>query len=287
MILYLTLITLLNGSAAFRLLKYIGSRTPAIMLWKMSPIKTPKSLLVIGGGPGGIEAARAGAERGFDVTLWGLALILALRAAAHALGLGARAVALVGFLPAGLGAPAWLLLPVGFAVLALLPALKRMHQSLADKADQWDKIIKIGRTHLADATPLRLGQEFGGFAQQLQASTERAERADLELPLTGHHFGVDAGDGDAGLDAGLHVGLDDDQGVLLRQPLDGVGPEELNLADLLRRVKDGGVNEVIVATNPTVEGEATAAYIARLVKPLGPRVSRIAAGIPVGGGRTS
>ncbi len=66
-------------------------------------------------------------------------------------------------------------------------------------------------------------------------------------------------------------------------PLDGIGPDELNLAHLLNRVKDGDVREVIVATNPTVEGEATAAYIARLIKPLGITVSRIASGIPVGG----
>ena len=66
-------------------------------------------------------------------------------------------------------------------------------------------------------------------------------------------------------------------------PLDGIGPDELTLDSLLERVKGGAVREVIVATNPTVEGEATAAYIARLVKPLGLSVTRIAAGIPVGG----
>ena len=66
-------------------------------------------------------------------------------------------------------------------------------------------------------------------------------------------------------------------------PLDGVGPDELQLDHLLERVKQGGIREVIVATNPPVEGEATAAYIARLLKPLGVTVSRIAAGIPVGG----
>lgn len=66
-------------------------------------------------------------------------------------------------------------------------------------------------------------------------------------------------------------------------PLDGVGPRELHLDHLLNRVKQGSVREVIVATNPTVEGEATAAYIARLIKPLGVTVSRIASGIPVGG----
>ena len=66
-------------------------------------------------------------------------------------------------------------------------------------------------------------------------------------------------------------------------PLDGIGPDELNLDALLERVKAGGVREVIVATNPTVEGEATAAFIARLIKPLEVSVTRIASGIPVGG----
>jgi len=66
-------------------------------------------------------------------------------------------------------------------------------------------------------------------------------------------------------------------------PLEGIGPETLRLPELLRRVKGGAVKEVILATNPTVEGEATAMYIARLLKPLGLRVTRIARGIPVGG----
>lgn len=70
-------------------------------------------------------------------------------------------------------------------------------------------------------------------------------------------------------------------GVL--SPLDGIGPAELHLEQLVARVRDEGVRELVVATNPTVEGEATAAYVARLVKPLGARVTRIAAGIPVGG----
>lgn len=66
-------------------------------------------------------------------------------------------------------------------------------------------------------------------------------------------------------------------------PLDGIGPDELHVDQLLRRVREGEVEEVIVATNPTVEGEATAAFLARMLKPVGVRVSRIAAGIPVGG----
>lgn len=66
-------------------------------------------------------------------------------------------------------------------------------------------------------------------------------------------------------------------------PLDGIGPDDLRIAELLRRVADGTVQEVIVATNPRVEGEATALYLSRVLKPLGVRVTRIAHGLPVGG----
>jgi recombination protein RecR len=66
-------------------------------------------------------------------------------------------------------------------------------------------------------------------------------------------------------------------------PLDGIGPDELKIQPLLVRLRDGIVREVILATNPTAEGEATALYLARLIKPLGLRVTRIAHGIPVGG----
>jgi recombination protein RecR len=66
-------------------------------------------------------------------------------------------------------------------------------------------------------------------------------------------------------------------------PLDGIGPDDLKIPELLTRVRDGGVKEVIVATNPRVEGEATAIYLARLLKPGGVRVTRIAHGLPVGG----
>jgi recombination protein RecR len=65
-------------------------------------------------------------------------------------------------------------------------------------------------------------------------------------------------------------------------PLQGIGPEELKIKGLLHRVAEDNVEEVIVATNPTVEGEATALYLAKLLKPLGVRVSRIAMGVPVG-----
>jgi recombination protein RecR len=65
-------------------------------------------------------------------------------------------------------------------------------------------------------------------------------------------------------------------------PLQGIGPDELRIKSLLTRVGEGGVEEIIVATNPNVEGEATALYLAKLLKPLGVRVTRIAMGVPVG-----
>ena len=65
-------------------------------------------------------------------------------------------------------------------------------------------------------------------------------------------------------------------------PLKGIGPDDLRIAGLVKRVGEGDVAEVILATNPNVEGEATAIYLARLLKPLGVRVSRIAMGVPVG-----
>ncbi|SFI56034.1 fumarate hydratase, class II [Planctomicrobium piriforme] len=74
----------------------------------------------------------------------------------------------------------------------LIPALKKFHKVLSKKASEWDQIIKIGRTHLADATPLRLGQEFGGFARQLELSIERAAKAldaVCELPVGGTAVG--------------------------------------------------------------------------------------------------
>ena len=66
-------------------------------------------------------------------------------------------------------------------------------------------------------------------------------------------------------------------------PMDGIGPEDINLKELIIRLQDSTVKEVIIATNPNIEGEATAMYIARLIKPTGIKVTRIAHGIPVGG----
>ncbi len=66
-------------------------------------------------------------------------------------------------------------------------------------------------------------------------------------------------------------------------PLEGIGPEDLRIAELMARLNDASVEEVILATNPNIEGETTASYLARLIKPLGVTVSRLASGLPVGG----
>ena len=66
-------------------------------------------------------------------------------------------------------------------------------------------------------------------------------------------------------------------------PMDSIGPEDIRIKELLTRINEGNVKEVIMATNPTIEGEATAMYIGSLLKPLGIKVTRIAHGIPVGG----
>ena len=65
-------------------------------------------------------------------------------------------------------------------------------------------------------------------------------------------------------------------------PLQGIGPDQLKIKSLIERLKGGTVEEIIIATNPTAEGEATAIYLSKLIKPLGIRVTRIAMGIPVG-----
>ncbi|OIJ16232.1 recombination protein RecR [Anaerobacillus arseniciselenatis] len=66
-------------------------------------------------------------------------------------------------------------------------------------------------------------------------------------------------------------------------PMDGVGPEDIKIPELLKRLQDDTIQEIILATNPNIEGEATAMYISRLVKPTGIKVTRIAHGLPVGG----
>ena len=69
----------------------------------------------------------------------------------------------------------------------------------------------------------------------------------------------------------------------LLSPMDGVGPEGLRVRELLNRLADGEIHEIILATNPTIEGDATALYLAKLLKPIGVKVTRLAHGMPVGG----
>jgi len=66
-------------------------------------------------------------------------------------------------------------------------------------------------------------------------------------------------------------------------PIDGVGPDDLRIRELMQRLADGTIEEVILATDPNLEGEATAAYLARMLKPMGLRITRLASGLPVGG----
>ena len=66
-------------------------------------------------------------------------------------------------------------------------------------------------------------------------------------------------------------------------PMDGIGPNDLHIAELMRRLGSEDISEVVLATNPNVEGETTASYLARLIKPLGIKVTRLASGLPVGG----
>lgn len=66
-------------------------------------------------------------------------------------------------------------------------------------------------------------------------------------------------------------------------PMDGIGPDDLRIAELMQRLSSDQVTEVILATNPNVEGETTASYLARMIKPLGVKVTRLASGLPVGG----
>lgn len=80
---------------------------------------------------------------------------------------------------------------------------------------------------------------------------------------------------------GSYIGLYHVLGGTL-SPLDGVGPESLRIEQLIKRVKDGKVKEVIVATNPTMDGEATALYLSKVLRPLGVKPTRIARGVPVG-----
>ena len=66
-------------------------------------------------------------------------------------------------------------------------------------------------------------------------------------------------------------------------PMNGIGPDDIKIKEIITRIGDNNINEIIIATNPRVEGEATAIYLSKILKPLGVKVTRIAHGIPVGG----
>ena len=124
----------------------------------------------------------------------------------------------------------------------------------------------------------RLCSTCGGLTETdpcpLCASPERADEVICVVEEPADLIAIERSKGFRGRYHVLHGAL---------SPLDGVGPEDLKIAALLERLRGDRVHEVILATNPTVEGEATALYLAKLIKPLGVRVSRIAHGIPMGG----
>jgi len=117
--------------------------------------------------------------------------------------------------------------------------------------------------NLADADPCMVCQNAKRDAQTIMVVEDPRDMAAYERTHEYH-----------GLYHILH-------GVL--SPMNGIGPNDLRIGELLRRIQSNPVSEVITATNPTVEGEATAMYISKLLKPLGVKVTRIAHGVPVGG----
>jgi len=146
-------------------------------------------------------------------------------------------------------------------------------------------LLKVGREDaLRLAEAIRAVKDGLSFCRQcrniaegelcefcLDGKRDRSKILVVEEPST--LYAIERAGGYRGL---YHVLL----GVL--SPLDGVGPADIRVDELADRVRAGGVEEVIVATNPTIEGEATAIYLTKLLKPLNARVSRIAYGIPVG-----
>lgn len=139
-------------------------------------------------------------------------------------------------------------------------------------------------------------------AQELAAAIVAAREKVVDCPVCGTYTDVSpcAICADTARDAGVLCVVCDAKDVVAMErtreyngkyhvlhgvlsPVDGIGPNDIRINELVERVKAGGVKEVIIATNPDVEGEATASYIARLLKPMGVSCSRIAHGIPIGG----
>lgn len=116
--------------------------------------------------------------------------------------------------------------------------------------------------NITEASPCAICNDASRDPHQLCVVEDSANIVAIEQ--TGHYRG------------GYHVLM----GVL--SPLHGVGPDQLRIEGLVERVKSGGIQEVVMATNPTSEGEATAMFLAKLLKPMGVRITRIATGVPVG-----
>ena len=127
-------------------------------------------------------------------------------------------------------------------------------------------------------TKIRLCSSCWDFTEQDPCVVCKDERRDAALLcVVAHPQDVIAIERTGGYRGRYHVL----HGVL--SPLDGIGPDDLRIAELVKRCGDGRIREVIVATNPSVEGETTAIYLAKLLRPLGVRTSRIATGVPMGG----
>lgn len=137
-----------------------------------------------------------------------------------------------------------------------------------------------------------------GFAQALSEAKEKIKYCKVCCNLTEHDTCTICGD--EGRDRSVICVVEDAQDTIAFErtrkfkglyhvlhgalsPLDGIGPDRLCMKELMARLSDEGVEEVILATNSTVEGETTASYLTRLIKPLGIKVTRLAYGIPVGG----
>jgi len=171
---------------------------------------------------------------------------------------------------------------------------------LARLAEQFGKLPGIGRKsaqRLAYFTLNMPPEEAKAFADAIVNARNTVRRCDVCCDLTDHELcAVCRG---AKRDGTMICVVEDSRDVMAIErtreykglyhvlhgvisPLNGIGPEVLCVKELLRRFEDGLVREVIMATNPTVEGEATAMYLSRLLKPLGVTVSRLAYGVPVG-----
>lgn len=173
--------------------------------------------------------------------------------------------------------------------------------SLARLIEQFERLPGIGHK-----TAQRLAfyvldlseQESKAFAGAILEAKEKIKYCSVCQNLTdGEKCSICS---NAGRDKGTICVVEDSQDVIafertreynglyhvlhgLISPMDGVTPDQLKIKELLTRAADENVKEIIMATNPTVEGEATALYISRLLKPMGVKVSRLAYGIPVGG----